>query len=58
MNLATQTPCPRCGKPQAEWVEQDGKGYGYGAQVYCSRACALEDARPDSEVETPAPPVL
>ncbi len=53
----TQEPCPRCGKPRAEWVENDGRGYMFGAQTYCSERCALADSRPDSVVGTEPAPV-
>jgi hypothetical protein len=51
-----QTPCPRCGKPRAEWVEEGGEGVMFGAQIYCSDACAEHDSRPDSSYEADAVP--
>jgi len=44
----TQAPCPRCGKPRAEWTENDGNGVARGDLTYCSAACAAEDRRPES----------
>lgn len=32
-------PCPRCGKPRADW---DGPGVKQGGEVYCCEACARE----------------
>ena len=43
-----QIPCPRCGKPRAEWTENDGAGVARGDLTYCSARCAAEDPRPES----------
>ena len=43
-----QEPCPRCGKPRAEWTENEGDGYALGGRTYCSQGCAEESARPES----------
>ena len=43
-----QAPCPRCGTPRAEWIENDGAGVSRGDLVFCSERCADEDARPAS----------
>jgi hypothetical protein len=45
---ATQLPCPRCGRPRAEWTENDGAGVTRAEVTYCSEACAAEDRRPQS----------
>lgn len=45
---ATQLPCPRCGKPRAEWTENAGAGLAHGELTYCSTACAETDPRPES----------
>ncbi|MBJ7613142.1 MAG: hypothetical protein JF924_12560 [Candidatus Dormibacteraeota bacterium] len=45
---ATQLPCPRCGKPRAEWTEHGGDGVTRAEVTYCSEACAETDARPEA----------
>jgi hypothetical protein len=35
--------CPGCGKPLAEWTENDGRGVARGGVVYCSEECAQRD---------------
>ena len=45
---ATEAPCPRCGKPRAEWTENGGAGVSRGEVTYCSQECADQDARPAS----------
>ncbi len=35
--------CPNCGKPLAEWTENDGRGVSAGGLFYCSRECAQRD---------------
>jgi hypothetical protein len=45
---STEAPCPRCGKPRAEWTENDGAGVAHDGLTYCSARCAAEDRRPES----------
>ena len=45
---SAQAPCPRCGKPRAEWTENGGSGVAHGDLTYCSETCAAEDRRPES----------
>ena len=45
---STEAPCPRCGKPRAEWTENDGAGVARADLTYCSAECAAEDRRPES----------
>jgi endogenous inhibitor of DNA gyrase (YacG/DUF329 family) len=35
--------CPGCGKPVAEWTENEGRGITAGGIVYCSQECAQRD---------------
>ena len=35
--------CPDCGKPLAEWTDNDGNGVKAGGLTYCSQECALRD---------------
>jgi hypothetical protein len=44
----TQLPCPRCGKPRAEWTEDGGAGVTREDLTFCSVACAESDSRPSS----------
>jgi endogenous inhibitor of DNA gyrase (YacG/DUF329 family) len=39
-----QETCPTCGKPLAEWSENDGQGVISGGVTYCSSECGLLDA--------------
>jgi len=34
--------CPNCGRPEAQWREADGEGFGLAGQTYCCRGCAEE----------------
>jgi hypothetical protein len=44
VDAATPDSCPNCGKPYAEWTENDGLGVISGGVTYCSSQCGLEDA--------------
>jgi hypothetical protein len=44
-----QDRCPNCGKPAADWTENDGSGVISGGLTYCSQACAIEDAARQQE---------
>jgi hypothetical protein len=35
--------CPGCGKPLAEWTENDGNGVVAGGVTYCSEDCAVRE---------------
>lgn len=36
--------CPGCGKPIAEWTENDGAGVVSGGVTYCSDGCAIKES--------------
>lgn len=36
--------CANCGKPLAEWTENEGRGVLSGGVTYCSSQCGVEDA--------------
>jgi endogenous inhibitor of DNA gyrase (YacG/DUF329 family) len=48
-DLELPAKCPRCGTVAEEWTENEGRGVISGGLVYCSDACALEDAAGQQE---------